>query len=250
VLTHNTTGINIGCDLGKLRDYTAFSVAEAQLRGDDEHFNLRRLERAMLGTDYTAIAARLNQLYERTTKLVDDWNESAPERKATLQRNLDAAERDDPSVPLLQAQIRACDQPQAKPQIWLDVTGLGGPFLDFLMKQHGHLPVVAVTITGGDRDRQQWEPSGYQILHVGKEALVGRLQVLLGSGRIHIANDAGSQQAARELEHELKVFEGRTTSAKHVKYAAKEGEHDDLVIAAALSAWQRAQSAGERVQVF
>jgi hypothetical protein len=248
MLTSETTGINIGCDLGQSRDSSGFVVAEGQVRAGVEHYVLRAIERAQLGTDYVRIASRLNELYVKTCAIVDGYNAAARERVAGLRRELEAmgplaARRD--VEPMLE-RIQRAEVAVGRPGIYLDVTGLGGPFLDFLLREFPGLPVVGVTITSGEKAVEQYEPRGYQTLHVGKEALIGRLQVLLGSGRIHMPQTP----VAEELERELKAFEGRTTAAKHVRYEAKAGEHDDLVLSAALAVWSPAASAAERVQVF
>jgi hypothetical protein len=248
MLTAETTGINVALDLGKLRDFSAYTVAEGQIRAGVEHYVLRAIERAQLGTDYVAIAARLNELFVKTCAIVDGYNGAARERQDELRRELEAMgplASNKQVAPMLE-QIQRCETAVGRPMIYLDVTGLGGPFLDFLLREFPNLPVVGVTITSGEKAVEQYQPKGYQTLHVGKEALIGRLQVLLGSGRIHMPQTA----VAAELEHELKVFEGRTTAAKHVKYEAKEGEHDDLVISAALAVWAPAAGAAERVQVW
>ena len=248
MLTTETVGINIGADLGQRVDFSAFTVAEGQLRAGVEHYVLRALERAQLGTDYVKIAARLNELYVKTCGIVDEYNGAAKARQDELRRELELMgplASNKQVAPMLE-RIQRCETAVGRPTIYVDVTGLGGPFMDFLLREFPSLPVVGVTITSGEKAVEQYQPKGYQTLHVGKEALIGRLQVLLGSGRIHMPQTA----VAAELEHELKVFEGRTTAAKHVKYEAKEGSHDDLVISAALAVWAPAAVAAERVQVF
>lgn len=267
VLGLETVGINVGCDLGKLRDYTAVVVAESQVLETGEHFIARHIERAQLGTDYTAIGDRLWGIYQKLCGLVRETNEA----RAT------------------EPKIVGAPGPFSLgwPELLIDVTGLGGPFIDFFIrdcdrriaawqeeqtahetaveeydllgdKERAETPepespgpcpvrpqIVSVSITGGDRDRQQDDPAGRAQLHVGKEALVSRLQVVLGTHRLSLPKCPETEELAREL----KAFEGRVTKAQHVSYNAREGEHDDLVIAAALAVWRRAQTLMEQVGV-
>jgi len=226
--TPNTVGITIGCDLGKQQDYTAICVAEAMLNGDrqDETFAVRWLERARLGTDYTAIANRLANLHDKMLAVVQEENKQRVEK----------ARQGGPKAELV-----------GEPEIYIDVTGLGGPFVDFLRKEHPHLRLVAVSITSGDRDLQRPLAEGYDELHVGKEALIGRLQVLLGAERIGIPDTP----TGRELQEELRVFRRKLSrSTGHASFEAEEGFHDDLVIATALSVWKRARAWNERIQLW
>ena len=219
-------GVTIGCDLGKQQDFTAISVAESQLTGQDESFTVRHLERAMLGTDYTRIAIRLAELHDKLLEAV----RAANTKRLAIKRQGEAS----------QTII-------GEPEVYIDATGLGGPFIDFLRRESPKLRIVAVTITSGDKDLQQLVDAGYDKLHVGKEALVGRLQVLLGSGRIKIP----SSETGKALQEELRVFRRKLSkSSGHANYGAEEGSHDDLVIATALSVWKRARNWQERIQLW
>ncbi|MFC2094971.1 hypothetical protein ACFLSW_00830 [Candidatus Bipolaricaulota bacterium] len=214
-LVDETRGISIGVDLGKLQDHTAIVIAEGQVRsGSEEHVVIRSIERKRLGTDYKAIARRLADINEKLACLASEDNSR---RKA--HRVLGG------SLP-----------PVKGPTFYIDVTGLGGPFCDFLMGESPELKVVAVSITAGDRV-SEWNSRGkYSVIHVGKSALVHRLQLLLGTERIHLADTP----EAKLLVEELKVFQVSVNeSTSHGSYGAVSGAHDDLVIAAALAAWQR-----------
>lgn len=110
-----------------------------------------------------------------------------------------------------------------------DATGVGRAVLD-QMREAG-LDPVAVTITGGRRtsyDGHTWK--------VPKKALLRPLVAALEAGRLRVAKGLREAEA---LQRELQAFQRRITERG---YAAFEGvgEHDDLVIAAALVCWRAA----------
>ena len=113
----------------------------------------------------------------------------------------------------------------------IDATGVGAAVVDMLRR--AGLTFDAVTITGGDTESQ----SGYDSYRVPKRDLVGNLQVLLQSGRLKIAR---SLEHAETLRAELLNFRVKINVATaHDSYEAwREGDHDDLVLAAALAAWK------------
>jgi len=252
-------GIHLGVDLGKLQDYTAFAVAEVCRDEEGESYVLRHLERMPLGTNYQDVSARMTAIYERLCDAVEEANKGRQE-------------------------------PIAPPWQYIDVTGVGGAFFDFHMGVYERrdrewrerrvawieavrawelLPtltrretpkpefterrpwvphVTAVTITSGDKDTEMHEPEGYEVLHVGKEALVARLNVLLGVGNLGITEADGCE--GRMLLQQAKSYEMKRLKSQHSSYNAREGEHDDLVIAAALAVWERAWRQSERLGVF
>jgi hypothetical protein len=90
--------------------------------------------------------------------------------------------------------------------------------------------------------------AGHQILacddgalHVPKKELVGAVQVLLQGRRIKFA-----PVPRREvLLKELLTFKVRVTAAANETFEAwRERDHDDLVLAVALAAWQAERGAG------
>jgi phage FluMu gp28-like protein len=113
----------------------------------------------------------------------------------------------------------------------VDATGVGAAVVDMLRRVG--LTFDAVTITGGDTETQ----SGHDSYRVPKRDLVGNLQVLLQSGRLKVAR---SLEHAETLKAELLNFRVKINVATaHESYEAwREGDHDDLVLAAALAAWR------------
>jgi len=215
----HTCGFTVGVDLGQRQDHTAIAVVEAQLRPRvaerqfEEHSVVRHLEKASLGTDYVIVARRLKAMATSLTELA----EAAGRRRRLHGLSGNGASR------------------ISEPTFYVDVTGLGGPFCDFLHEENRGMKIVAVSITRGDQDHI-WEGSGYRVLHVGKEALIGRLQLLLGTGRIHLPESA----AVDQLVEELRLYQARVSAGTgHISYGAQVGRHDDLVIATALAVWER-----------
>jgi hypothetical protein len=128
---------------------------------------------------------------------------------------------------------RLMEAPQLRGEaaLAIDSTGVGIAVCD-LLRRSG-LTFDSVKITGGDTEIQ----SGYDSYRVPKRDLVGNLQVLLQSGRLKIAR---SLEHADTLRAELLNFRVKINVATaHDSYEAwREGDHDDLVLAAALAAWK------------
>ena len=90
--------------------------------------------------------------------------------------------------------------------------------------------MTAVMITGGDKTRTE---SGYK--DVPKRDLVAGLVMGFQSGGVRIAERLSESGA---LMNELVNFRVKVSSAGHDSYGARDGEHDDLVLAAALACWR------------
>jgi hypothetical protein len=116
----------------------------------------------------------------------------------------------------------------------IDQTGVGQAVVKMLKDSlHGNVNchIAPVTITGGDRVMT----GGGQGMQVPKKELVGVVQVLLQSRRLHIAK---SLPDAAMLVRELETFKARITVGSTETFEAwRERDHDDLVLALALAAW-------------
>ncbi len=108
-----------------------------------------------------------------------------------------------------------------------DAGGPGRPVVDVLRKD-GFEP-VAVLITGGKR-----MGIGAGGVTVPKRVLVQALQAVFTSGRLKVAKGLPLADA---LLDELAGFQEKITARGHDTYAARAGEHDDLVLAVALAVW-------------
>lgn len=111
--------------------------------------------------------------------------------------------------------------------VWLDATGVGKPISD-LFKRAGvkHSPVW---ITGG-KDEQP-HGTGFS---VPKIQLISRLQAALHSGELKIAK---ALPEAVAFTRELQEFRVSWTEMGNMRFGARQGAHDDLVLAAALAVY-------------
>jgi len=118
------------------------------------------------------------------------------------------------------------------PQLVIDATGCGRPVVDLLRDAQPRADIVGCSITGGASATYD-EGSGYW--HVPKRDLASTLAVLLQSARLNVAP---ALPDAAVLQQELLNFKVKITAAAHDTYGAwREGQHDDLVLAASLAAW-------------
>ena len=111
--------------------------------------------------------------------------------------------------------------------LMVDAGGPGRPVVD-AMRAAGLKP-VPVSITGGKRTRRV---NG--MVYVPKRELVRGLVSAFEAGRVKVASDLALAPA---LVRELTNFRVKITARAHDTYAARVGEHDDLVTAVALAVW-------------
>jgi phage FluMu gp28-like protein len=128
---------------------------------------------------------------------------------------------------------RLMDSPELRgaADLVIDATGVG-PAVTDIFTQRGRR-FTSVKIHGGDAVSNP-SPGEYR---VPKRDLISGLQVLLQSGRLKIA---GGLEHAETLRQELLNFRIKVNVATgHDSYEAwREGDHDDLVLAAAMAAWK------------
>ena len=115
----------------------------------------------------------------------------------------------------------------------IDQTGVGRAVFD-IFRQQG-VKTTGVTITAGEAETSV--SGGYR---VAKLQLVSRLQAMLHSGDLKIAANLKDTPA---LVRELQDFRATFTSAGNATFNAREGAHDDLVLAVAIGVWY-----GERMK--
>jgi hypothetical protein len=183
----------VGLDLGQKRDHTAVVVVE-------------RIEnrRAFMGTEFERLVVRY------------------AERMALGTPYPRVVER-------IREIVRVDALYYGRSTITVDATGVGAPVIDMLKAARLACPVMAVTITGGERashDRQgQCVP---------KQDLMAQLLVLLENRKLTIGKLHEGQRLVKELgDVRMRVnASGRTRMG-----AERSGEHDDLVIALALACW-------------
>jgi hypothetical protein len=110
-----------------------------------------------------------------------------------------------------------------------DATGVGGPVTD-LFQANGVVP-VPVVITAGHADGSP----GAGVKTVPKITLISHLDALLSAGRLKIHADLPE---AETLIQELQDYQIQYTAAGNLTANARQGTHDDIVLAAALAIWR------------
>lgn len=206
----------IGLDLGQVRDYSALVLSERVQVFDHESpdrycpddvperevvdtYHVRHIRRWSLGTPYTDIVSDVAAFM--------------------ADRELEYA------------------------LLVIDRTGVGGAVVDLISQYHrdgrmGALLPRALTLTAGFKSGSGGaEGFAWSTAHKGD--LIGRLLRLTEPpGRVKIAPDLPGGDA---LAKELRAFQlKQNVRTGHVRFEAqRESDHDDLVIALALSVWFR-----------
>lgn len=94
----------------------------------------------------------------------------------------------------------------------------------------GAVELVGVTITGG----KKVTAAGPNHYRVPKRDLVAALQVAVQNGKIKAASEL---ELWPTLRGEMESFTAEITQTGHDTYEARQGEHDDLVLALAMPVW-------------
>jgi hypothetical protein len=121
-----------------------------------------------------------------------------------------------------------------RPRLVVDGTGVGVAVVEMfraaLRPMADRVECYSVTITAGRAvtpvHRYDW--------HVAKIQLVGSIRAALESQRLKVP--PGLEHAAT-LKRELQDFKVKITDAQNETFQAREGAHDDLVLATALPIW-------------
>lgn len=113
----------------------------------------------------------------------------------------------------------------------VDSTGVGAAVMDLLRQSSPKALLRPVLITGGNSAAM----SDDGCWHVAKVQLVSVLQILLQARRLKVAP---ALPLAELLTKELQNFRVKITASANETYEAwREGDHDDLVLSAALACW-------------
>lgn len=206
----------VGLDLGQIQDYTAVAVIEQQVYIPP------------LGgwVSETALTGQLLELWDKSPQTRDLWEDAAPTPPPVYCRHLARWPLGTSYPTIVRDVIALVQTPPLKGCSILvpDATGVGQPVIDMLLHYAG-VSMLPVTITGGATATGT---------HVPKRDLISATQVLLQSGRLKIAR---SLPDAAILEAELANYRVKVTENLHETFNAREGEHDDLVLALALACW-------------
>ena len=114
------------------------------------------------------------------------------------------------------------------PRVFMDFTGVGRPMYD-IMRTAGVPRLVPVTIS--------FQGSGTNAAGgrtVAKLDLVSRLQALMHTGRLHMPE---TLPLAKTFRRELIDFRVSYTAVGNATFGAREGAHDDLILAVALAVY-------------
>lgn len=229
------TGAFVGVDLGQAHDPTAIAIVRRfehqthaphrvgspewrrgsapRVANREVRFTLGHLERLPLNTTYPDVVRHVKAIM------------AAPQLRS-------AGERQD--IPLIGIEghrfgMMSNAVPATGPDLVIDATGVGRPVLD-MMRAEGLEP-IGITITGGDRATNEGG-----MWRVPKRELVSVLQVLLQTERLAVSP---ALPLAHTFTSELLAFKVKIDPlTAHDSYGAwRDGEHDDLVLAAAIACW-------------
>jgi hypothetical protein len=113
----------------------------------------------------------------------------------------------------------------------MDATGVGAPVLDLLRATNLGCGIVPVNLTGGELVSQ----SG-SVWNVPKQILISGMLVMLEKKELALSMRVAS---ARVLDKELAGMEALVSRSGNLSFGTwREGEHDDVVMAAALACWR------------
>lgn len=118
---------------------------------------------------------------------------------------------------------------QHNPDVWVDYTGVGRAVFD-IFRQERVPNIKATTITFGG----QAGPNGHGGHSVPKIELVSKLQALMHTGRLSMPS---SLPLGRAFRNELLDFRVSYSAVGNATFGAREGAHDDLILAVALAVY-------------
>jgi hypothetical protein len=191
-------------------------------------------------SDYTALS------------ILEDPPNSGGEKPKQKKYELKYLERPDlgTSYPDIVTRVKKIiEQPQLKETsaLVVDATGVGRAVLDIFYASRIGIPIIAVTITGGNIASCT---SG--MWHVPKRDLVGALQVMVQNHQIQMPTEK-TLPLTGVLKAEMMNFKAKINLRGHDSYEAggasdwREGQHDDLVLSLALICWWIGNQAGDRM---
>ena len=220
----------VGVDLGQVNDYTAIAVTEEPVWiGEPRGWSRDRARwpQARRGWVPPSELVRSQAEHFRSTTYAGE----RPHRPPLYLRHLERLRHVSYSAIVEQVRALLARPPLADAEVTLlvDHSGVGRAVFD-QMQVIGLYP-RGITITGGTDVAVT--PQGW---NVPKRDLITATQVMLQDGRLRIA--AGLEHAAT-LTKELADYRVKISQTGHDSYDAREGQHDDLVLATSLICWWR-----------
>jgi hypothetical protein len=140
-------------------------------------------------------------------------------------------------------QLRRPEISSRQPRLVIDATGVGNPVVEMFrsaLKTRPEIEAHAITITAG----RSWSKTARYDWHVAKLELVAAIREALESERLKVPPKI---EHAATLRRELSDFRVKISPAANEIFSAREGAHDDLVLATALPVWVANQRVMEMV---
>jgi hypothetical protein len=224
-----------GLDLGQANDWTALAIIEEPVWiGEPTDVLLGQDLALWNGTSrgWTSPAALLPR--QRQFFRARSYAGHRPDRPPLYVRHLERTRHR--SYVTIGDELKALlgrpplGEPDVQVALLVDHTGVGRGVVDYL--RHIGLGLCAITITGGN----EVHGSVLSDLTVPKRELIASAQVALQQGRLRIA--PGLPEAAT-LTKELADYQVKISQSGHDTYNAREGQHDDLVLAVSMACWFR-----------
>ena len=117
-------------------------------------------------------------------------------------------------------------------ELVIDETGVGRAVADIF--NDAGLKPIRISITAGNE--ATW--AGRDRWHVAKTVLISTVDAMLHTGKLRFAAALSEADAMRD---ELLDFRRKLSDAGRASYAARTGQHDDLVLAVAIACWWMAR---------
>lgn len=219
--THRGPRYVCGLDLGQSSDYTALAVAERGFEPTGRYVDTGETQLVRHGMA-SSVAMPVVEPHERTMLRV---------------RFLHRFELNTDYVVMAGQVAKVIGQLPREPKppaLVIDHTGVGRGVFDIFRHARMGVPLLGVTITGGQQQHQDpdrpWEWS------VPKKDLVSALQVVVQSDRLRVAP---ALPLAGVFAKEMQQFRIKVNSGTgNMSYQAwREGDHDDTVLSVALCCW-------------
>jgi hypothetical protein len=122
---------------------------------------------------------------------------------------------------------------QHDPRVFMDFTGVGRPMYDIMRAERvPRLVPITITFQGSGMN----DAGGRS---VPKLELVSRLQALMHTGCLHMPD---ALPLAKVFRRELLDFRVSYTAVGNATFGAREGAHDDLILAVALAVYGLSQA--------
>jgi hypothetical protein len=114
----------------------------------------------------------------------------------------------------------------------LDRSGVGRAVFDYVQAAKLPCQLRSITITGGHA--ATWDKEEAHHWLVPKKDLISVLAVLLENGRLVFEPGISYGDV---MKRELLAMQAKKTASQRDRFEAREGEHDDLVLALAIAGW-------------